>query len=486
MYMNSCLKRHSLLPALIAALGLTLTLRATAQSFTNLYNFEGQFYSVSDGNGAQGNLVLGGNTLYGTTQAGGTGGAGTIFSIHTDGTGYTNFYNFDFTGPDGGDPTGSGGGTPYGGLILSGNTLYGTTSMGSSDNGTVFAVKTDGTGYTNLYRFVGTTFGAHPNAGVILAGSTLYGTTYNGGSNNDGTVFAIHTDGTGFTNLHHFAFAIDGGNPQGGLVFAGNSLYGTTSAGGSANNGTIFAVGTNGGGFATLYAFTNVNDGGEPEDSLILAGHTLYGTAFGGGAAGNGVVFAIGTNGMGYTNLYGFSAGANNEQFSQTNSDGANPRTGLFILGNTLYGTANGGGLGGVGTVFALHTDGSDFTNLYNFTEPDPNTFTNIDGGIPLAGLILSGSTLYGTTSADGTANLGTVYGLNVTLPSAPLLTIFRSGTNMVLTWPTGAVGFNLEFATNLVSPVWNTNLPAAVVINTNNAVTNGISGTRKFYRLIQ
>jgi hypothetical protein len=142
-----------------------------------------------------------------------------------------------------------------------------------------------------------------------------------------------------------------------------------------------------------------------------------------------------------------------------------------------------------VGTIFAVNTDGSDFTNLYNFTEPDPNTFTNTDGGVPWAGLILSGSTLYGTTSADGFENLGTVYGLSVTvvtLPGAPLLNILRSGANVVLSWPANATGFNLEFATNLVSPVWNLSSPAPSVVGTNNAVTNGISGKQRFYRLSQ
>jgi len=39
-------------------------------------------------------------------------------------------------------------------MILSGNTLYGTTELGSTNgNGTVFAVNTDGTGFTNLYTF---------------------------------------------------------------------------------------------------------------------------------------------------------------------------------------------------------------------------------------------------------------------------------------------------------------------------------------------
>jgi Bacterial Ig-like domain len=71
-------------------------------------------------------------------------------------------------------------------------------------------------------------------------------------------------------------------------------------------------------------------------------------------------------------------------------------------------------------------------------------------------------------------------------VPPPPLLTITPFGTNVVLQWPTNVTGFNLEFATNLISPVWKTNLPPPVVVNTNNAVTNGISGTQKFYRLSQ
>jgi hypothetical protein len=68
-----------------------------------------------------------------------------------------------------------------------------------------------------------------------------------------------------------------------------------------------------------------------------------------------------------------------------------------------------------------------------------------------------------------------------------PQLTIIRSGTNVVLAWPTYANGLTLEFATNLVPPtVWNTNLPAPVLVNGQNAVTNGISGAQMFYRLSQ
>jgi len=66
----------------------------------------------------------------------------------------------------------------------------------------------------------------------------------------------------------------------------------------------------------------------------------------------------------------------------------------------------------------------------------------------------------------------------------APALTIIHSGTNVLLEWPTNATGYTLQFGTNLTSSVWSTNLPAPVVLNTNNVVTNGISGVTRFYRL--
>jgi len=45
---------------------------------------------------------------------------------------------------------------------------------------------------------------ADPQAGLVLAGNTLFGTARAGGTHKDGTVFAVNTDGTGFTNLHTF------------------------------------------------------------------------------------------------------------------------------------------------------------------------------------------------------------------------------------------------------------------------------------------
>jgi uncharacterized repeat protein (TIGR03803 family) len=101
-----------------------------------------------------------------------------------------------------------------------------------------------------LHNFTGTdpdtgnnSDGANPYAGLILSGNTLYGTAYEGGSSGDGTVFAVNTDGTGFTLLHNLTGGTDGTLPYAGLILFSNALYGTASGGGSSGNGTVFSLG---------------------------------------------------------------------------------------------------------------------------------------------------------------------------------------------------------------------------------------------------
>jgi len=94
-----------------------------------------------------------------------------------------------------------------------------------------------------------------------------------------------------------------------------------------------------------------------------------------------------------FTTLHSFTA---TDPSTGTNRDGADPIAGLILSGNTLYGTAYKGGTNGNGTVFKVNTNGTGFTNLHTFTATDPHTGTNRDGSYPTAGLILSGNTLYG------------------------------------------------------------------------------------------
>ena len=75
-----------------------------------------------------------------------------------------------------------------------------------------------------------------------------------------------------------------------------------------------------------------------------------------------------------------------------------------------------------------------------------------------------------------------------LSLPSPPpQLTITPAAANVILSWPTNAIGFTLQSTTNLgSSAIWTTNSPAPVVVNGQNTVTNPISGTQQFFRLSQ
>lgn len=77
--------------------------------------------------------------------------------------------------------------------------------------------------------------GADAVAGLTLSSNLLYGTARLGGISNYGTIFKLNTDGGGFTTLYNFTNGTDGGNPPGAapLVISGNALYGVTGFGGT-------------------------------------------------------------------------------------------------------------------------------------------------------------------------------------------------------------------------------------------------------------
>ena len=482
-----------------------LAANGKAQTFTTLHSFtatsgsEGYSGTNSDGFFVFRGMLLSGNTLYGAAQAGGEAGWGTVFALNTDGTGFRVLHSFAATsGTNGAYSSGTNrdGAFPNGGLILSGNTLYGMAQAGGRAGwGTVFALNTDGTGFTNLHNFTATSGsagggvgansdGAYPLDGLLLSGNTLYGTAQCGGSTGWGTVFAVNTDGTGFTVLHTFTAT-------------------TGSTGGDGINA----------------------DGANPVGGLILSGSTLYGAALQGGSAGYGTVFALNTNGTHFTTLHTFTDG----------SDGGYPWDALILSGTTLYGTAAVGGSSGSGTVFAVNTNGTAFRNLHSFTGGSGGTrpraglilsgntlygtalyssassgngivfAVNTNGtgftilhafavprnqeGNPAPELALSGTTLFGASFGDGAYDHGTLFSLAYPTPQ---LTILPSGPNLNLAWPSGVAGFSysgctLQCTTNLGSPTtWCAVACTNAIVNGQNTVTNAVIGSQMFFRLCQ
>jgi uncharacterized repeat protein (TIGR03803 family) len=65
--------------------------------------------------------------------------------------------------------------------------------------------------------------------------------TEDGGANNQGMVFSIDTDGSGYRDLLDFSGS-NGQYPCGDLLLGGSTLYGMTEAGGEYGDGTVFAL----------------------------------------------------------------------------------------------------------------------------------------------------------------------------------------------------------------------------------------------------
>jgi uncharacterized repeat protein (TIGR03803 family) len=261
---------------------------------------------------------------------------------------------------------------------------------------------------------------AYPYAGLIFdRNGNLYGTTTNGGSYDNGAVFELSsgTDGKWAERvLHSFGDGKDGYSPFAGLIFdnSGN-LYGTTGARvNGKSNGTIFELSPNSDDKWTervLHNFVNDKDGMFPDASLVFdkAGN-LYGTTSQGGQYSLfGTVFELSPSSGGKW------AERILHNFNNNGRDGYQPLAGLIVdASGNLYGETSQGGSGtgcSCGTVFELSPGKNGV-----WTEKVLHNFNNNgkDGFYPYQGLILDVSgNLYGTTYQGGTHRNGTVFELS-------------------------------------------------------------------------
>jgi uncharacterized repeat protein (TIGR03803 family) len=300
------------------------------------------------------------------------------------------------------------GGVPLAGLIMdSAGNLYGTASNGgASGAGVVFKV-TPGGQQEVLYTFTGAADGGQPEAALVMDSSgNLYGTTYSGGSAGLGTVFELSTTGHERV-LHSFVGGADGSNPIAGLVM--NSVgvfFGTTYSGGVYSGGTVFEV-TKGGRERVLHSFGQGTDGASPIAGLTFnpkQSGVLFGTTAAGGTAGEGTIFRLVPFNKRWQEkvLYSFQLG----------NDGGAPYAGvLFDQSGHLYGaatTGGGGGDNGGGTVFEMtHSQtGWNFQVLYDIPGWGlSGTFRNL--------MLDASGNIFATTHCDGAYSMGTIYELS-------------------------------------------------------------------------
>ena len=201
---------------------------------------------------------------------------------------YTDLYNF---GTHSGDPTSP----TYTGLIaqsLDGN-LYSTAPYGGAYNdGAVFKITPTGA-LTVLHSFNGTD-GANPWAGLTLGtDGNFYGVTYAGGRFGYGTIYRITPAGS-LTTLHSFTNGRDaaaGDAPP--IEGSDGNFYGTADGPGLFSNGVVYRIAPSGV-FTTLHTFDGPH-GSHPDAPLIQASDgNFYGTTYWGGAYGYGTIFKMG------------------------------------------------------------------------------------------------------------------------------------------------------------------------------------------------
>lgn len=384
-----------------------VTLSADTQTFSVIHTFSG----LRDGGFPQSGVTLRDGVLYGTTWVGdvNTAPLGTVYQMKNVGSNWNLDTVYIFHGEDGADPLAR---------VMFGpdGHLYGTTPQGGAYNGgigTVFSLiprsqlcRTANCFWTEnvLHSFSGVD-GTFPGNGDLIwdQDGNIYGTTINAGyfeDQSNGNVFQLTPSGNGWTVTSLYSFPIsgpDGRAPYGGVTFDKNgNLWGTTSAGGEADQGTVFelkyVVGV-GWQETVVHSFQGDSDGSIPAATLTPdSSGNLFGVTAGGGSGGGGTIFELSPSGNSWT----FQVLHN---FPGIQNALCGPEQPLTMDGQgNLYGTTYCSGANQKGNVFKLTNtpNGWVYTSVYDFTGGS-------DGLKPLSQVTIdTDGTLYGTTSEGG------------------------------------------------------------------------------------
>jgi uncharacterized repeat protein (TIGR03803 family) len=417
---------------LALALGVVLTTIhrcVAASSSSTIYSF-GTTQPI-DGGVPKGSLTYVNGLLFGRTTTtltaptpGGppSGSYGVIF--HFDPNNVASSYSIDhvFAGHDAegggsdGDNPRHDAMTPFNGL------LYGTTLEGGThNNGIIFSIGQDGTGYQVLLS-LHNSIGDEAHSCFVVANDILYGMTASGGDNGEGVIFSFDPAPTptatatatptpaNFQTLFSFACASSTGKePHGRLTLDpnGTTLYGMTRKGGDHDLGVVFSIDTNGDNYTELHDFAGGGSDGATSDHgyVVQSGHHLYGMTTNGGHHNDGVIFKLNIDDQSFQLLH---------KFGETHHDGKNPYGSLLLVNDKLYGTTANGGDNDMGTVFVINTDGNNYQRLYSFGGQ-----TN-DGSKPIDNVILVNGWLYGMTTEGGAKGQGTIFKVSPTPSRSP------------------------------------------------------------------
>lgn len=251
------------------------------------------------------------------------------------------------------------------------------------------------------------------------ADGKLYGVTFRGGRQNEGTLYGINKDGTGYRAVHHFGGSDDGKHPSGALLLATDGgLYGTTTSSAAGDKGVVYRFDPATGVMKVLKRL---------EGATVLLGRTgviegrdgaLYGVADGDTTNAT-AIFRLNKDGTGYRII---------RSLPRANSDFAWSRAPLFEGSDgLLYGTCINGGTYNRGCLFKLNKQGNEFQTMISFgaTPADPQS--------PAGGVIegsdgqLYGQLQYG--SGPQGDNEGAIYRISRTGTNFQFLHLFSTYT---------------------------------------------------------
>lgn len=404
----------------------------------SLFELLHQFTGATDGaNGIIGLTEVPGNKIFGVMKQGGNDNGGTLFSINTNGTGFTVHHHF----------TSATGFEPESKLVYFDGKLFGTVRQGGDNGlGVLYAIDADGSNYRVLRHFEtsfatgdpfgniqitieGRVFGCYPqhhidnsfvanrlwksdtsgsnaqnffsvdqrahgqyNLGIILSNDTIFLTTQEMGRHQGGVISVVDTVGNSATALHHFGFVADGFWPKTGLIRGSDArLYGTASVGGPDGNGVVFSVNASGTGFFATHRFSDA-EGYEPVGELLEASNgKIYGALHFGGPINTGCIYRMERSGALFEIVYSFP----------------NISLGYWPVGDLiegpgqlLYGmfeqSSSGSG------IFRMNLDGSNFTVLKYWAPGEL--------GGPRSALRLYRGYLYGFSWGGGSQNRGGIF----------------------------------------------------------------------------
>ncbi len=347
-------------------------------------------------------LQLANGKMYGVTEYGGVNSSGVLYEYNPATNTYIKLYDF----------AQSTGRNPVGGLALAPNgKLYGMTQAGGSANlGVLFEFDLTTNTYTKKVDFIGAN-GAFPFANTLYlhTNNKFYGVANQGGTSGLGVLFEYDPATNTYTKKIDFTGTANGSYPYTTLMMTSTGrVFGATSQGGTSNNGTLYEYNPATNTLTKRRDFSSA-DGRFPLAALVEANNgRLYGTAGMGGVNGRGTLFEFNLSTNTFTKKIDFNT-----------TNGETPYPGLVKAANgNLYGMTNAGGISSVGTIFEYDVTTNTLTKKLDFFF-DPATGKGLNGMVPASNFTLSGNgLLYSTTSQGGLAGGGVIFEYNISTNS--------------------------------------------------------------------